>query len=346
MPGLKLGLDLGSTSITIYSENRGIVLSELSAVICDKYTMKPIAIGNSAKSMTEKLPDSMVCIYPIRGGIVYNYEVGSQLLRYYLNKACAGRLLKPSVLMGVSSNVTELHKKTLFDLLTGAGAGSVCFIEEALAAAVGSGISLTEPRGTFICDIGGETTDCAVVTMGNIAVSRSVRVGGNQLNKQIADYILREHNIEIGAYTADHIKRTVGTAIYRNDEIAVIAGGKNCDTGLPVLFEITSTELYWVLKSYNDQILGCIRSVLEATSPELVSDVAETGIILSGGSANLYGLDRFIEWNTGIRTVKADNPENCAARGLGRLLKNKRSLEINGYVYISPDDEYDDEQYE
>ena len=272
--------------------------------------------------------------------------MASRLLRYYFDKVCAGRLLKPSVLMGLPSNVSDLHKKTLFDLITQAGAGSVCFIEESLAAAVGSGISLTEPRGTFICDIGGETTDCAVVTMGNIAVSRSVLVGGNQLTKQIADYIMREHNIEVGAATADAIKKTVGTAIYRNDEIAVTAGGKNCDTGLPVLFEITSTELYWVLKSYNDQILNCIRSVLEATSPELVSDVADTGIILSGGSANLYGIDRFIEWNTGIRTVKAENPENCAVLGLGRLLKNRKSLETNGYVYISPDDDYDDEQYE
>ncbi len=346
MPGMKLGLDFGSTSLTIYAENRGIVLSELSVVICDKYTMRPIAIGNSAESMLEKLPDSMVCIYPIRGGIVHNYEAAKRLLRHYFNKVCAGRLLKPSVLMGLPSNVSDLHKKTLFDLLTQAGAGSVCFIEEALAAAVGSGISLTEPRGTFICDIGGETTDCAVVTMGNIAVSRSVSVGGNHLTKQIADYILREHNIEVGTATADMIKKTVGTAVYRNDELAFTAGGKNCDTGLPVLFEITSTELYWVLKSYNDQILGCIRSVLEATSPELVSDVADTGIILSGGSANLYGIDRFIEWNTGIRTVKAENPENCAVLGLGRLLKNRKSLETNGYVYISPDDDYDDEQYE
>ena len=343
MPGMKLGLDFGSTSLTVFAQGRGIVLSELSAVICDKYTMRPIAIGNSAKSMLEKLPDSMVCIYPIRGGIVHNYEIAAWMLRYYFDKVCAGRLLKPSVLMGVPSNVSDLQKKTLFDLLTQAGAGSVCFIEESLAAAVGSGVSLTEPQGTFICDIGSETTDCAVVTMGNIAVSRSVPVGGNRLTAQISEYILREHNIEVGAATADRIKKTVGTAVYRNDEIAVTAGGKSCDTGLPVLFEITSTELYWVLKSLTEQILGCIRSVLEITTPELLSDVAQTGIILSGGSANLFGIDRFIEWNTGIRTVKAENPENCGILGLGRLLKNRKSLETNGYVYISPDDDYDDE---
>ncbi|MBQ6023283.1 MAG: rod shape-determining protein [Clostridia bacterium] len=344
MPGMKLGLDFGSTTLTVYAQGRGIVLSELSAVICDKYSMRPIAMGNAAKSMLEKLPASMVCIYPIRGGIINNYPIAKIMLKRYLDKVCAGRLLKPTVLMGVPSNVSELEKKTLLDLVTEAGAGRACFIEEALAAAVGSGVSLTEPRGTFICDIGGETTDCAVVTMGNIAVSKSVRVGGNQLSNRISEYIFREHNIEVGGDTADKIKKTVGTAVYRNEEIGVIAGGKNCDTGMPVLFEITSTEIYWILKSYMEDILGCIRSVLEITPPELISDIADTGIILSGGSANLFGIDRFIEWNTGIRTVKADRPGQCAALGLGRLLQNRKSLENNGYVYISPEDEAEDEE--
>jgi rod shape-determining protein MreB len=346
MPGIRLGLDFGSTSITIYAEGRGIVLSELSAVICDRYSMRPIAIGNGAKAMLEKLPDSMVCIYPILGGIIYNYEIAKNMLRYYFDKVCAGRLFKPLVLMGISGNVSEIQKKTLYDLITEAGAGKVCFVEEALAAAVGSGIDLTLPKGTFICDIGGETTDCAVVTMGNIAVSKSVPVGGNHLTKLISEYILREHNIEVGRETADHIKKTVGSAIYRNDELAVVACGKNCDTGLPVLFEITSTEVYWVLKSNIDDILRCIRTLLEITPPELVSDVAETGIVLSGGSANLYGIDRFIEWNTGIRTQKAPNADDCAALGLGRLLKNRKSLETLGYVYIPPEDDMDEEDYE
>ncbi len=343
MPGIKMALDLGSTSLTIFTEGRGIVLSEYSAVIVDKYTRQPIYVGNSAKKLTEKLPSSMECIFPILGGIVNDYDAAKNLLKYYFDKVCMGHLLKPSVLMGVPSNVSDLQRKTLFDLLTEAGAGRVCFIEEALAAAVGSGVSLTQPKGYYICDIGGETTDCAVVTMGNIAVSRSVRVGGNQLTKQIADYIFREHNIEVGAETADRIKKTVGTAIYRNEEIAMVVGGKNRDTGFPVLFELTSTEIYWVLKSCIDDIMGCIRSVLEITPPELIADVAETGIMLSGGSARLYGIDKFIEWNTGIRTYRAEQPENCAVLGLGRLLKNRKSLEANGYIYISPDDDYDDD---
>ena len=344
MPGMKLGIDFGSTNLSVFAEGRGVVLREYSAVVCDRYTGRPFAMGNAAKSLVEKLPASMVSVYPIRAGVVQDYDMALLMLSRYLNKVCAGRLLRPSVLMCVPSSVSSVERKTLFDLVTEAGAGRACFIEEALAAAIGAGVSLTEPKGTFICDIGGETTDCAVVTMGNIAVSGSVRVGGRHLTRVIADYIYREHNIEVGENTADGIKKAVGTAIYRNEEVAVIAAGKSVDTGFPVHFELTSTELYWVLKSYMEDILGCIKSVLEITPPELISDIADTGVILSGGSANLYGIDRFIEWNTSLRTVRAEAPEDCAVLGLGRLLKNRKSLETNGYVYISPED--DEEYYE
>jgi len=343
LPGLKLGIDFGSNHLKIYAHGRGIVLSELSVVVCDKYTMEPVAMGNETDEMLNKLPGSMECVYPIKDGIVNDYDVAKRMLKKYLDTVCAGRLLKPTVLMCVPSSVSELQKKTLFDLITDAGAGKACFFEESLASAVGAGVSLTEPKGTFICDIGAGTTDCAVVTMGNIAVSKSVKVGGNDLTKVISDYIFREHNIEVGAETADFIKKTVGAAIFRNEEIAVIRGGKNRDTGLPVLFEISSSEVYWVLKSYIEEILGCIKSVLEITPPELVADIDDTGIILSGGSALLYGIDRFIEWSTGIMTKRAPNPENCAVLGLGRLMKNKEALKETAYFYISPDDDYDDD---
>ena len=344
MPGMKLGIDFGSTNLTVFAEGRGIVLRELSAIVCDRYTMRPIAMGNAAKSLVQKLPDSMVSVNPIRAGVVQDYGMALLMLSRYLNRVCAGRLFRPSVLMCVPSSVSSVERKTLFDLVTEAGAGKACFIEESLAAAIGAGVSLTEPKGTFSCDIGGETTDCAVVTMGNIAVSGSVRVGGKHLTRVIADYIYREHGIEVGDQTADEIKKAVGTAIYRNEEVAVIAAGKSVDTGFPVHFELTSTELYWVLKSYMEDILGCVKSVLEVTPPELISDIADTGVILSGGSANLYGIDRFIEWNTSLHTVRAAAPEDCAVLGLGRLLKNRKSLETNGYVYISPED--DEEYYE
>lgn len=339
----KLGIDFGSTNLTIYAEGKGVVISEPSVVICDTYSREVIAMGEKAKIMKGKLPSSMTAITPMKDGIVYDYEMALMMLRKYLNEACAGRILKPSVLMCVPGNVSDIEKKALLDLITEAGAGKACFIDEALAAAVGAGVSLTQPKGTLVCDIGGGTSECAVVTMGNIAVSGSVRVGGNDLTKTIVDYIFHEHNIEVGKETADHIKRTVGTAVYRNEEVSVISGGKSLETGFPVLFEITSTEIYWVMKSHMDEILKCIKNVLQQTPPELVADLEETGIILSGGTANLYGLDRFIEWNTGIATKKAANPEQCAVLGLGRLQKNRKSLEENGYVFVTADDSIDEE---
>ena len=342
MLGKRIAIVLGANSITVFSHGKGIVFSESSTVISDRYSGRTLVMGGSAKSMSERLPASMQAVTPIRNGIVNDYDAAVVMIRKYINKLCAGRLLKPNGLLSVPSTVTSVQQKTIFDIVSSAGAARACFVDEALAAAIGAGVSLTQPMGTFICDIGGETTDCAVVTMGNIAVSRAVNVGGNDLDRTISDYIYREHNIQIGSETADMIKRTVGTAVFRNEEVAVIAGGKNCDTGLPVHFEITSTEVYWVLKSFLEEILDCIKRVLQNTPPELVSDIAETGIILSGGTANLYGIDRFIEWNTHIHTHVAENPEHCAALGLGKLLNNIDYLEANGYVFVSAEEPEDD----
>ncbi|MBQ7688028.1 MAG: rod shape-determining protein [Clostridia bacterium] len=343
MPGLKLAIDFGSNNFTAFTEGRGITLQEPSLMICDRYTGLPIAVGGAAQKMSGKLPASLVEVTPIKDGIVYDFPAACRMLRVYLNKLCAGRLLKPDVLMSVPGNVTPLERKTLVDAITRAGAGRACFVEEPLAAAIGAGVSLNEPKGSFICDIGGGTTACAVVTMGNIAVSGSVKIGGNDLTKTVMEYIRREHNVEIGQQTAESIKKNVGSAIFRTEEVAIIFGGKNCDTGLPVLFEITSTEIYWILKTYVEDILTCIKSVFEKTPPELVSDIAEKGIILTGGTANLFGLDRFVEWNTGVRTVKALSPENCAVYGLGRLLKEIGYLEKNGYVFLSSQDDEEEQ---
>ena len=339
MHSLRLAIDFGSNNLTVLAENKGVILNEPSVMICDGYSGAPIAIGSSAKRMSDKLPASMKAVTPIKDGIVYDFAAASGMLRSYLNRICRGRILKPDVLMSVPGGVTQLERKTLSDVLIRAGAGRTCFVEESLASAIGAGVSLSEPRGRFVCDAGAGITDCAVVTMGNIAVSRSVKVGGNDLTKTIMEYIRHEHNVEIGTETADKIKKNVGSAVYRAEEIAIIFGGKNCDTGLPVLFEITSTEIYWILKSYMEEILNCIRSLFEITPPELVSDIAETGILLSGGTANLYGIDRFMEYYTGLRTVRAKTPENCAILGLGKLLKNMPYLHKNGYLFVTSEDD-------
>lgn len=342
MLGLKIGIDFGSSNLTIYVEGRGIVMREPSVMICDSYSGKPLALGSSAKKMCEKLPASMKAVYPIKDGIVGDRENACLMLRSYINKICAGKLFKPNVLMCVPSTVTTLQKKTIFDVVTSSGAGRACFVDEALASAIGAGVSMTKPQGVMVCDIGAGITDCSVVTMGNIALSESAEVGGNVLSSLIYNHMLHEHRIEIGPGTAEEIKKIAGTAVLRDEEIAVIGQGKNIDTGIPVEFEITADQVYEILRPKLQEILDCIINVLEVTPPELSGDIAENGIILTGGTAMLYGLDKFIENGTHLKTVVASNPEECSAYGIGRLLKDMDYLDRNGYIFKQGNNEEDE----
>ena len=235
--------------------------------------------------------------------------------------------------------MTPLQKKTVFDVVMLAGAGRACFVDEPLASAIGAGVSLTEPKGVLVCDIGGGVTDCSVVTMGNIALSESMSIGGNDLTKSIIEYVMRTWKTEIGIPTAEEIKTTIGSAVMRKDEIAFIACGKSIDTGLPVEFEVSSTEIYSVLKPRVDEIVSCITGVLEKTPPELSGDLIQSGIILTGGSARLFGLDTLISFRTGLKTVVAENPEECAVNGIGILLKDMKYLDRNGYIFKSASEE-------
>lgn len=335
MIGQKIGIDFGSSSFTVFVDGRGVVMCEPSVMICDKYSGKPLAIGSTAKKMCEKLPDSMVAVYPIKDGVVIDREQACIMLRNCINKICFGKLFKPNILMCVPSTATPLQKKTVFDVVMASGAGRACFVDESLASAIGAGVSLTEPKGVMVCDIGAAVTDCSVVTMGNIAVSESIIIAGNDLNNAIIDYAAKTYKVEIGMPTADEIKRTVGSAIPRREELAVMVGGKSIDGGLPVEFEITSTEVYNTLKPRLDEILACIMRVLEATPPELSGDITDTGIILTGGSAKMYGMAEFIERHTFVKTVVAEEPEDSAVQGIGILLKDMKYLDRNGYIFKS-----------
>lgn len=335
MLGLRIGIDFGSSRFTVFVDGRGIVMCEPSVMIADKYSGKILAIGNTAKKMSEKLPDSMTVIYPIKDGIVTDREQACFMIRGCINKICYGKLFKPNILMCVPSTVTPLQKKTVFDVVMASGAGKACFIDESLASAIGAGVSLTEPKGTIVCDIGGGVTDCAVVTMGNIAVSESLKIGGNDLTKSIIEYVARTYKVQIGSSAAEEIKTSVGSAIPRTTEIAVIVCGKSLESGLPAEVELTSDEVYSVLKPRVDEILACILRVLEQTPPELSGDITETGIILTGGTANLFGMAQFVEYHTRLKTVVAENPHECAARGIGILLKDLKYLDRNGYIFKS-----------
>ena len=339
MLGLRIGINFGSSSFTVFVEGRGIVMREPSVMVCDKFTGKPVAIGTAAKKMCEKLPGSMEAVYPIKDGIVIDRGQACVMIKNCINKVCFGKLFKPNILMCVPSTVTPLQKKTVFDVIMSCGAGSACFVDESLAAAIGAGVSLTQPKGVLVCDIGGGVTDCSVVTMGNIALSQSIKVGGNDLTKAIIEYAARKHGIEIGMSTAEEVKLTIGGAMLRNSEIAVVVCGKDTETGLPREAELTSAQIYEVLSSHLNEILSCITGVLEKTPPELCGDIADTGIILTGGSAELYGLEKFISYKTGLKTIVAQDAEGCAAKGIGILLKDMKYLNSNGYVFRSVSEE-------
>ncbi len=335
MIGQKIGIDFGSSSFTVFVDGRGVVMCEPSVMICDKYSGKPLAIGSTAKKMCEKLPDSMIAVYPIKDGVVIDREQACIMLRNCINKICFGKLFKPNILMCVPSTATPLQKKTVFDVVMASGAGRACFVDEPLASAIGAGVSLTEPKGVMVCDIGAAVTDCSVVTMGNIAVSESIITAGNNLNNAIIDYVAKAYKVEIGMPTADEIKKTVGSAIPRREELAVMVGGKSIDGGLPVEFEITSAEVYDTLKPRLDEILACVMRVLEMTPPELSGDITDTGIILTGGSSKMFGMAEFIERNTHVKTVVAEEPEDCAVQGIGILLEDMKYLDRNGYIFKS-----------
>lgn len=331
--GTKIGIDFGSSSFTVFVDGKGIVMCEPSVMVCDRFSGKPVAMGSYAKVMSEKLPGSMTAIYPIKDGIVIDPKQAQVMLRNCFNKICFGKLFKPNILMSVPGTVTPLQKKTVFDVVMASGAGKACFVDEALASAIGAGVSLTQPSGTMVCDIGGGITDCAVVTMGNIAVAQSVKLGGNDMAKAIIEYVARAYKIQIGMSVAEEIKNIVGGAVPRAVEIGIIICGKKMGTGLPVELELTSSEIFEVLLPITEEILACIIRVFENTSPELCADITDNGIILCGGSARLYGLDKFIERRTGIRTIVAKNPEECVAQGIGILLKDMKYLDRNGYVF-------------
>lgn len=335
MLGTKIGIDFGSSSFTVFVDGKGIIMRQPSVVVCDSFSGKLLAVGNTAKAMCEKLPGSMRAVYPIKDGVVTDRKYALIMLRKCINSVCFGKLFKPNVLMCVPSTVTPLQKKTVFDIVTSSGAGKACFVDEALAAAIGAGVSLTEAKGTMVCDIGGGVTDCCVVTMGNIALAQSVQTGGNDFTKAIIEYVAKEYKTQIGIPTAEEIKLTVGSAVRRREKIAVIYCGKRIPDGVPVQFEITSEEVYEVLKPQLEKIIACILSVLEKTPPELCGDIAENGIVLSGGSAKLFGLVEYIERYTKVATHIAEDPEECAVRGVGILLKDMKYLDRNGYIFKS-----------
>lgn len=333
MTGLCIGIDLGTSNMTAYVEGKGIVFSRPSVVACDAYTGKIIAYGEDAFAMTGRTPASVEVISPFCDGVVSDVKVTVSMIRDFVDKVCRMTVLKPNIIAGVPSNITSLERKAILDVLGMSGAGRVCIMDHPYAAAVGADIAFAKPCGTMIIDIGGGTVDIAVVTMGSIAASKTIRFASESFTQDIIKYLRRERDIEVGYLTAENIKRTIGGAVIRNEEIALVSKGRNIVSGAPINFEITSTEVYWAIKEHVDTVLSGVKEILSNISPELSADIYETGIVLTGKGSLLYGIDAFLESATGVPVRVAKEPGLCVAKGLGKSMHNIRKLKKNGYEF-------------
>lgn len=318
----EVGIDLGTANVLIYVEGKGIVLQEPSVVAINNDTNEILAVGSEARRMIGRTPGNISAIRPLREGVISDYDVTERMLQYFIKKTCGGsRFIKPRIIVCVPSGVTEVEKRAVKEAALQAGGRAVYLIEEPVAAAIGAGIDITEPEGIMIIDIGGGTTDIAVISMGGIVSSRSVKIAGDKLDDHIIKYMRKAHNIFIGERMAEKLKCRIGTAHPGEESLKTLCKGRDLVTGLPRTVEVSSEEILQALEEPLNVICEAVHSVLEKTPPELAADVGEAGIIITGGGAFLRGLARRIEERTGIRTTIADEADFCVAKGTGEALK-------------------------
>jgi rod shape-determining protein MreB and related proteins len=326
-----VGIDLGTANTLVTVRNRGIVISEPSVVAMDTRSKRVLAIGAEAKRMVGRTPANIVAIRPLRDGVISDFDVTEQMIRYFIAKVHDryARLPRPRVLVGIPSGVTEVEKRAVRDATINAGARWARLIEEPMAAAIGAGLPVSEPSGSLIVDIGGGTTEVAVVSLGGIVVSRSVRIGGDEMDTDIVSFARREYNLLMGERTAEEIKIAVGSAYPddKADERTVTFRGRDLLTGLPRSVEVGGDQIREALEPSIVQIVEAIKETIEETPPELVADIMDQGIVLAGGGALLGGLDRRVAEATQMPVHIADDPLTCVVRGTGRVLEDLDTLE-------------------
>ena len=317
-----LGIDLGTCNVVIYAENKGLVLRAPSVVALDKNTGKIIQTGAGARNMMGRTPGNVVSLHPLKDGVISDHEMTVAMLKDMFAKSTQANIFtpKPRTVISVPSGITEVEERNVINAAIDAGARRVYLIEEPLAAALGAGLNLAGPRGHMVVDIGGGTTDIAVLTMNDVAVSSSLKIAGNYFDEQIIRYIRRVHGVAIGQPTAENIKLRLGRAVPCEGIQTMKVKGRNVNTGMPDEAEISSDEVTEILSRPLQQIADEIMYVLERTSPELVGDIADQGIVLTGGSAEMWGIDQFIAERTGIPCTVADDPAACTAIGCGRSI--------------------------
>ena len=321
--GTDIGIDLGTASVLVYVKGKGVVLKEPSVVAFDRNTNKIKAIGEEARLMLGRTPGNIVAVRPLRQGVISDYTVTEKMLSYFISRTVGKSLFgrKPRISVCVPSGATEVEKKAVEDATYQAGAREVSIIEEPVAAVIGAGIDIAKPCGNMIVDIGGGTADIAVISLGGVVVSNSIKVAGDDFDEAIVRFMRKKHNLLIGERTAEEIKINVGTVYKRPENLTMDVRGRNLVTGLPKTVTVTSEETEEALREPAYQIVDAVHNVLERTPPELAADISDRGIVLTGGGSLIQGLEELIEEKTGINTMTAEDPLTAVAIGTGKYIE-------------------------
>ncbi len=319
----EIGIDLGTANVLVYIKGKGVILNEPSVVAINKDNNEILEVGEAARQMLGRTPANIVAVRPLRDGVISDYDITERMLKYFIRKACgSSRFFKPRIMICVPSGVTEVEKRAVREAAEQAGGKMVFLMEEPLAAAIGAGLDIAKPDGSMVIDIGGGTTDVAVIALGGIVASTSVKVAGDKFDEAIIKYMRKEHKLYIGERTAEDMKKSIGTAYPREEMMVQECRGRDLVTGLPKNIEITSKEMLEALDEPLQIICEAVHSVLEQTPPELAADISNSGIVITGGGALLHGIEKRIEERTGIHVFIAEDPKSCVAVGTGKALDN------------------------
>lgn len=337
--GSAVGIDLGTANTLVYVQDKGIVVQEPSVVAIMRSTGKVLAVGDEAKSMLGRTPGDIIAVRPLRHGVIADFNITQKLLVHFIRKAIFSRsLIKPKVVIGVPSVITEVEKRAVISAATEAGAREVYLIEEPMAAAIGSGLPVSEPTGSMVVDIGGGTTDIAVISLGGIVCSQAIRIGGDEMDESIIQYVRRTYNLIIGERMAEKIKVVVGSAMDIKGIEEMHIKGRDVLTGLPKALLLSAEEIRTALAEPVAAIVEAVQITLEQTPPELAADIMERGIMLTGGGSLLRGLDQLLSRETGIPVCIADEPLACVANGTGKALDSLqliKPIEQSGFFHIA-----------
>lgn len=325
--GQDIGIDLGTATVIAYAKGKGIVLREPSVVAVDNNTGEVLAVGKEARRMLGRTPGNIVATRPLRDGVISNYTVTEKMLKYFINRVCGNFIFAPRIMICIPSQVTEVEKKAVIDAASQAGARKVYLIEEPIAAAIGAGIDISKPCGNMVIDIGGGTTDIAVISLGGSVVSTSIKVAGDKFDEAIVRYIKKKYNTIIGERTAEDLKINIGCVYPKIQDMEMDIRGRDLATGLPKTITVRSSEMLEALIEPAMQVVDAVHSVLEKTPPELAADISDRGVYMTGGGCLIDGLDKLLQEQLGLNVMIAQDAVSCVALGTGKALDNLYALD-------------------